>query len=288
MNKNLKNHIEYLLCVKIERTIPVSGGDISKAFLLETATERFFCKVNLDASSFEMFQAEKAGLSAIAQTKTIATPKVFVCEKWETGSILLMEYIESKSPAQKNMELLGHQLAALHKLSSSETFGWESDNFIGSLPQSNKTHSDWTHFYVSERLLPQLKMAQDAKLLSSADIPTETQLLKTCELLFPETKPSLLHGDLWSGNYLIAQNGTPYLIDPAAYYGHHEVDIAMTRLFGGFDISFYQAYAEHYPEIGGEKERNDSYQLYYLLVHLNLFGASYYTACRNTIQKYFG
>jgi len=111
--------------------------------------------------------------------------------------------------------------------------------------------------------------------------------LKTCENLFPDTKPSLLHGDLWSGNYLISENGTPYLIDPAVYYGHHEVDIAMTKLFGGFDSSFYGAYAESLPKVRGEKERNDIYQLYYLLVHLNLFGSSYKSSVTSILKTYF-
>jgi len=287
MDNALKNHIEYLLYIKIEQIQPVSGGDISKAYLLTTESEEFFCKVNLKTSAFAMFQAEKAGLNTIAKTKSIATPKVLVCEKWETGSFLLMEYITAKSPSTKDMALLGHQLAALHKLSTRETFGWEADNFIGSLPQSNKTHADWAYFYALERLLPQLKMAQESGLLSSAEIPSKKRLLKTCESLFPKTKPSLLHGDLWSGNSLIAHNGTPYLIDPAIDCGHHEVDIAMTRLFGGFHTSFYQAYAEHFPEIEGEIERNDIYQLYFLLVHLNLFGKSYQGSCNEILQKYF-
>ena len=287
MDNDLKNHIEYLLCVKIEKVQPVSGGDISKAYLLATESEQFFCKVNLSSSAFAMFLAEKAGLKAIAKTKSIATPKIFVCEKWETGGFLLMEYIAAKRPSPKDMALLGHQLAALHKLSTRETFGWEVDNFIGSLPQLNKTHADWPEFYASERLLPQLKMAQDSGLLSSTLIPSETVLSKTCEHYFPETKPCLLHGDLWSGNYLISKNGAPYLIDPAVYYGHYEVDIAMTRLFGGFGVPFYQAYAEHFKKIGGEIERNDIYQLYFLLVHLNLFGAPYHQKCNELLRKYF-
>src|SRR6056297_391252 len=287
MNKNLKTHIEYLLCIKIVRITAISGGDISSAFLLETDTERFFCKVNLSTTAFDMFQAEKAGLNTIALTKSIAVPKIFVYEHWETGSFLLMEYIEPKKPAPKDMELFGHELAALHKFSIAEKFGWETDNFIGTLPQSNKTHADWAHFFTLERLLPQLKIALESGLLSLAEIPSKTKLLKTCGRFFPKTKPALLHGDLWSGNYLIAQNGIPYLIDPAIYFGHHEVDVAMTRLFGGFDTSFYQAYREHFPKIGGEIERNDIYQLYFLLVHLNLFGHSYRDACRNSIKKYF-
>ncbi|MFD0799673.1 fructosamine kinase family protein [Maribacter chungangensis] len=287
MDKTLKAHVEYLLCIRIERVTAVSGGDISKAFLLETDTERFFCKVNSNTAAFEMFKAEKEGLAAIAATKTIATPKVLLCETWETGGFLLMDYLEAKPPRPNDMELFGHQLAALHQLSNSDTFGFPSDNYIGCLPQSNKEHLDWAGFYVEQRLRPQLRMARNAQLLSSKEIPSETELLKICETLLPKVEPSLLHGDLWSGNYLIAQNGTPYLIDPAVCFGHSEMDLAMTRLFGGFNSSFYDAYNEHYPKIGGKKERCDIYQLYYLLVHLNLFGASYHRRCKEILQRYF-
>ena len=287
MDKDLKAHIEYLLCIKIERIQPISGGDISTAYLLTTESERFFCKVNLDAAAFDMFQTEKAGLDAIAQTKTIVIPKILLCEKLEMGGFLLMEHIETKMASAIEMELLGHQLAELHQLTASETFGWETDNFIGSLPQSNKKYSDWAEFYTQERLLPQLKMARDGHLLASTEIPSETRLSETCQILFPEVKPSLLHGDLWSGNYLISKNGRPYLIDPAVYHGHHEVDIAMTKLFGGFEASFYNAYSEHFLKLGGEKERNEIYQLYYLMVHLNLFGSSYKPSVTQILKRYF-
>lgn len=287
MDKDLKAHIEYLLCANIDSVRPISGGDISKAYLLETETGRFFCKVNENARAFEMFQAEKLGLEAISQTKTIATPQALLCEKLEKGGFLLMEYIEPKSATSKEMELLGHQLAALHQVQDLASFGWETDNFIGSLPQSNEKHSIWAEFYVQERLLPQLKMANDQQLLSSNELPSEEQLFKTCHGLFPKIKPSLLHGDLWNGNFLISEKGTPYLIDPAIYYGHHEVDIAMTKLFGGFDPSFYDAYDEHFPKVGGKAARNEIYQLYYLLVHLNLFGSSYKSSVTKILKTYF-
>lgn len=288
MDKNLKAHIEYLLCIDIEHVRPISGGDISKAFLLETNSERFFCKVNNGHQAFQMFQAEKAGLEAISKTKCIAVPNVFICEELEVGGLLLMEYIEPKrASSHKDMELLGRQLGALHRLSVSDVYGWPTDNFIGNLPQSNKTHTTWSEFYVQERLLPQIRLAQKGRKLSAKEIPSEGQLRKACENLFPKIKPSLLHGDLWGGNYLIAQDGTPYLIDPATYFGHREIDIAMTRLFGGFDATFYNAYAEYFPEIGGEKERTDIYQLYYLLVHLNLFGGSYKASVSNILNHYF-
>ncbi|MGI9551515.1 MAG: fructosamine kinase family protein [Aurantibacter sp.] len=287
MEERLLNHLAHLLGVSILKATPVSGGDISQAFLLEGRTECFFCKVNYDPKAYEMFLAEKSGLEGIALTKIIAVPKVMLCEQWEVGGLLLMEYIEPHSPSSVDMELFGHQLAALHKHSEAEKFGWESDNFIGSLIQSNNRHPRWPNFYVQERLVPQLKLARNRSLLSIPEIPSEERLLKTCESLFPETAPSLLHGDLWSGNYLFSKKGAPYLIDPATYYGHHEVDIAMTRLFGGFGPSFYNAYQEQYPQVPGEKERNDLYQLYYLLVHLNLFGSSYKARVNRILKMYF-
>ncbi|WP_276168649.1 fructosamine kinase family protein [Zobellia alginiliquefaciens] len=287
MDSNLKKHIEYLLCIKIETTQSVSGGDISEAYFLYSETERFFCKVNYQNNAHALFLAEKAGLVAIANTKTIAVPKVLLCEALDTGAFLVMEYIEPKRPLEADFEQLGHQLAGLHLHSTSDVFGFSVPNFIGSLPQSNSAHSNWPEFYVQERLIPQLKLAKESGKLDDSEIPVEDKLLKTCQNLFPNSNPSLLHGDLWSGNYLISSNGTPYLIDPAVYYGHHEVDLAMTRLFGGFGNSFYDAYRDHFPPIGNEKERMDIYQLYYLLAHLNMFGSSYKASVIEILQRYF-
>jgi len=234
-----------------------------------------------------MFLAEKMGLETIARTKAIAVPKVLLCEPLEKGGLLLMEYIEPKTASPKDMTRFGHELAALHQHSEAGNFGWKTDNFIGSLSQSNKKHTDWSEFYVAERLLPQLKLSRDGNKLQNHEIPSESSLLRTCQNLFPRTTPSLLHGDLWSGNYLISQKGIPYLIDPATYFGHHEVDMAMTRLFGGFGSMFYDAYGEQFPKESGEIGRNDIYQLYYLLVHLNLFGESYYGSVKRILDRYF-
>ncbi|OWW26769.1 hypothetical protein B4Q04_03555 [Zobellia sp. OII3] len=287
MDKHLKEHIAYLLCVNIDRIQSVSGGDISEAYLLETETERFFCKINHGKNGYELFKAEKLGLEAIAQSKTIGVPKILLCESLEKGGFLVMDYIEPKRPTETDFELLGHQLAALHHHTTQNEFGFSTDNFIGNLIQSNSNHMQWGEFYVQERLMPQLQLAKETGKLNDGEIPTEDKLLQSCQNLFPNAKPSLLHGDLWSGNYLISQNGTPYLIDPAVYYGHHEVDLAMTRLFGGFGPSFYSAYQEHFRPVGHENERNDLYQLYYLLVHLNLFESSYKASVTQILQRYF-
>lgn len=283
----LKEHIADLLGSPITKITPLSGGDISQAYCIYSQSDRFFCKVNQKASAHRMFIEEKAGLEAIAQTKAIKAPKVLFCGQYESVAYLIIEFVESKSPSQSEMESLGHQLAALHKASVGNSFGWKTDNFIGNLNQSNKKQSDWCTFYSFKRLIPQLKLAQNHGYLKSEEVPSEESLLKTCQNLFPETSPSLLHGDLWSGNYLIAKNGEPYLIDPASYFGHYEVDLAMTRLFGGFHRAFYDAHAEHFPKVPGQNERNDIYQLYYLLVHLNLFGGSYYASVKQLLKRYF-
>jgi len=287
LSSNFKSHISQVLDCPVKKVEPVSGGDISKTYCVYASTQRFFLKVNTSAFALEMFLAEKKGLENINLSKTIKAPEVLGYGQYESSSYILMEFIESKNPTSKEFETLGHQLAELHTFSVGDSFGWKQDNYIGSLPQSNKNNEDWVLFYVQERLLPQLKMAKEKRLLISSEIPSESNLLKDCELFFPKVKPALLHGDLWSGNYLISAHGIPYLIDPALYFGHHDVDLAMTQLFGGFSSSFYAAYAEQIPAETLHKERRDIYQLYYLLVHLNLFGRTYYASVKQLLKTYF-
>ncbi|WP_054558726.1 fructosamine kinase family protein [Croceitalea dokdonensis] len=288
MTQSLKTHLEYLLCIKINAVRTVAGGDTSRAYLIATDSERFFCKVNSSMQALPMFRAEQKGLAVLADSKSIAIPKVLFCSTFEAEAFLIMEYIEAQQPNPLDFERLGQHLAVLHHLEQNSPFGFKTSNFIGSLPQSNTLHEDWTSFYVLERLLPQLQMAVDAQKLHPTEVPSENTLIKVCTTLFPTVKPSLLHGDLWSGNFLISAKGEPYLIDPAVYYGHHEVDLAMTALFGGFGNRFYEAYHEVVPKEDGAKERCDLYQLYYLLVHLNLFGTSYKGSVTHILTRYFG
>jgi len=287
LSSSFKDYIAQVLASPISKIERVSGGDISKAYCVHTPMQRFFLKVNESDFALEMFRAEKKGLENINLTKTIKAPKVVDCGQYESNSYLLMEFIESKNPTTKELEGLGYQLADLHTFSVGDSFGWIQDNYIGSLTQSNKNHQDWALFYVTERLLPQLNMANEKGLMIPDDVPTESALLMGCRQLFPKVKPALLHGDLWSGNYLISTQGVPYLIDPAVYFGHHEVDLAMTQLFGGFSSDFYTAYAEQIPPESLQYERKDIYQLYYLLVHLNLFGRSYYQSVIQLLKTYF-
>ncbi|TWO31964.1 fructosamine kinase family protein [Seonamhaeicola sediminis] len=285
LNNAFIKQLEDLLSQKIESSQSVSGGDISEAFVIKTNTQKFFLKKNR-LENQNMFKTEYRGLQAIAKTNTITTPKVYGIGTFENSSFLLLEWIESKHPSNKDFKTLGTQLAQLHQITAAQ-FGFENNNFIGSLNQSNNKHSNWTNFYVEERLLPQLNLAKSKGLLNSKEIPSTLAIKETLQPIFENIKPSLLHGDLWSGNYLISSKGIPYLIDPAVYYGHNEVDIAMTKLFGGFSNDFYEAYFDMTPPDHHTNQRVEIYQLYYLLVHLNLFGQSYYGSVKSILQKYF-
>ena len=279
-------YLSKLLKSKIKQTKPISGGDISQAYKVTTQNGTFFLKTNKATNALDMFKAEALGLDHIGQTKTIKSPKVLYYNIFQNTSFLIMDFIESKSPSHDDFKNLGLKLAQLHQ-SSKSFFGLEHDNFIGSLPQSNNPHRSWIDFYTNQRLLPQLELAKQSGLLNNNDCPSTTIIINNLELMFKNIKPALLHGDLWSGNYLISKEGIPYLIDPAVYYGHHEVDIAMSKLFGGFGSGFYNAYHSLFPKDSNTEVRIEIYQLYYLLVHLNLFGRSYYQSVKTILKKYF-
>lgn len=286
MSLSLPSQLADVLNLTITKMVPLSGGDISQAYLIYTSRDRFFCKVHSGPDSDNMFKAEKEGLRAIAATNAIRVPEVFGLAGLETGACLLLEYIVPGRTTTGAMETLGRQLATMHAISQ-PGFGWHSHNFIGSLSQANKRSGQWTSFYLSERLLPQLTLAQKQNLLADHDIPPEDEMMEKLQQYIPDAGPSLLHGDLWCGNFLISDTGIPYLIDPAVYIGHHEVDLAMSRLFGGFDPAFYRAYHEIIPVSEGYDHRRGLYQLYYLLVHLNLFGKAYYQRVKNLLSTYF-
>lgn len=286
MDPQLRTALEAILQEEVLEHRTLSGGDISHAYLIRTNHQRLFLKVNSGLNGIALFEAEQHGLQAISEKGVIATPRIVHCGSHGQYAVLILEYIETKQPNPRDVERLGRQVARLHQVTG-QRFGLELDNFIGKLPQANDWSDDWVTFYISRRLRPQLILARNANLLSTSELPDESSMSKLINELCAEVRPSLLHGDLWSGNYLIAHDGTPFLIDPAVYYGHHEVDLAMSRLFGGFGNAFYQAYYEVIPEAPGAKERNEIYQLYYLLVHLNLFGAAYLPAVLGIMRRYF-
>ena len=286
MDKSLRSFIESALGSKLTSAVPVSGGDIASAYKLEFGGERWFCKYQKGGRGFDMLRREKEGLEAIGETGLIRTPEILFLGNTEDGGLLIMEFVDSRSPSDDEMELFGRQLVQLHNITA-DRFGWKTGNYIGSLPQSNSFLSSWSTFYSRERLLPQLMMARDKGLLSPAEIPQNERIESQVKKYFRPSAPSMVHGDLWSGNYLITLDGEPCLIDPSVSYSHPGMDLAMSRLFGGFTPSFYEAYGSSSPLPMPDQAETDLCQLYYLLVHLNLFGASYASSVRNILKRYF-
>ena len=273
----------------------VSGGDCNHAFLLVLSNgTNIFMKAN-DIGNLSFFQCEAYGLSAIKKAGQIAVPNVLALGIDETlqFAFLLMDYIEQGEKKADFFEVFGRELASLHRYNPSEyvpegfSFGFLQDNIIGFRPQINTPHKDWISFYREYRLAPQIKDAADAGYLSHEDMQkAETVMQKLDTLLIEPEQPSLVHGDLWGGNYMADADGKPVLIDPAAYVGHREVDLAMSSMFGGFPYAFYHAYEETYPLQDGYEDRRPLYDLYQMLNHLNQFGRSYLSAVRRILDHY--
>ncbi len=284
---SLQLRLEALIGEKIAKVAPVSGGDISEAFCLTGLSRRkWFLKTNTALAAALMFRREAQGLALLGAAGVIQTPRVYGHgEDAEGNAFLLLSFVEEGPRSALFWERFGHQLAALH-CQTSAFFGFAHDNFIGRLPQSNRRHPSWPEFYAEERLLPQMRLARQQGFL---DRTAERQLNRLCQqlgALCPAEPPALTHGDLWSGNFLCNTCGEPVLIDPAAAYTHREMDLAMSRLFGGFDARFYAAYEEAWPLAPGFAERIGIYQLYYLLVHVNLFGSSYEGDVRRILKPW--
>ncbi|MBV6442888.1 MAG: hypothetical protein DYG98_19525 [Haliscomenobacteraceae bacterium CHB4] len=282
----LTSHIESSFHTKIESVQTVAGGDIHRAARLDAADGRqFFLKYNTVAQAAEMFHTEALGLALLGASRIIAVPKIYghgVIGEW---SFLLLEYIRPGHRNRVFWEDFGTSLATLHGTSSAQ-FGFAHDNFIGSLPQSNKRRDTWQSFYSEERLLPQMRLARTQNRLNAADEQNLEKLCFKLSSICPDEPPSLTHGDLWSGNFLCNSDSKPVLIDPAASFAHREMDLAMSRLFGGFDPHFYQSYESARPLAPGFEERLEVYQLYYLLVHVNLFGGGYVDSVRRILKRH--
>jgi fructosamine-3-kinase len=260
--------------VFIESFTVSGGGCINDCFVLKTSAGSYFLKRN-DAKRYpKMFETEAAGLQLLTGAVDGIAPKVIARAEHGHDQYLILEYINA-GPSQKEFwPDVARKLAALHR-TSNDFFGLDHDNYIGSLPQSNKNHDDWNSFFILERLEPQVKMAVDARKLPSSIHRSLEKLFSKLPDIFPAEKPSLLHGDLWSGNYMTGANGLVKLIDPAVYFGFRAMDLAMSKLFGGFDSSLYRLYHEFFPLENGFEKRVDICNLYPLLVHVNLFGGHY-------------
>lgn len=267
----------------------LSGGciNLARCFQMENGN-RYFVKSNRDIPG--IFQAESDGLRAIAATESFRVPEVIGLGETESGTqFLVLEFIcPSSSPPENFGRQFGRQLAQLHRANHQETrFGFPDDNFIGSTAQKNAWHQDWVEFFAVQRLGFQLKLA-NKKGLATPELNRmcDKLILRLDRFISSSTdSTALIHGDLWSGNYLVSSDGAPVLIDPATYFGNRESEFGMTKLFGGFNPEFYHAYNDAYPLTEGWEQRVEIYQLYHLLNHLNIFGTSYISACLQILRK---
>ena len=269
---------------QIIKSKSVGGGCIHHATQLLTERGSWFLKYN-QLAELANFQAEARGLEVLGQSGTLRVPKVIAVNQTETHAFILMEYLIPEGRPKGFWTDFGCSLAKMHQ-HTAEKYGLDHDNFIGRLPQSNQQHTSWIDFFIQQRLEPQLQLAEEKQLALSDLRPAFEALYPRLVNLIPEEPASLLHGDLWSGNFLCGPNGQPCLFDPAVYYGHREAEIAFTQLFGGFNSEFYTAYQQTWPLQKGWENRVPLFNLYPLMVHLNLFGRGYLPDIQAILTKF--
>jgi fructosamine-3-kinase len=284
----LKRAVSAKLGREVVSARPVAGGDINRAYeIVLVGGGRRFVKANARAGR-GMFAAEARGLAWLAEAHALRIPEVVaVAEPDDPQQFLVLELIESGAPAHDFDEALGRGLAELHRFGAPR-FGLDHDNFIGSLPQANAAPpgATWPEFYRTQRLQAQLRRATDEGNASPRmRAGFERLTARLDELVGPAEPPARLHGDLWGGNQLADERGAPCLIDPAVYGGHREIDLAMMRLFGGFNARVFDAYDEAWPLADGHRERVPLYQLYPLMVHVNLFGGGYIASVQAALDR---
>jgi len=285
--ETIKNLLSREHSVQVNKVTSLSGGDINRAAKLSTNRGDLFLKWNHNAPA-DMFEKEEEGLDLLRQAGgNIKVPDTIAHQnpEGEMPGFLLMEFIHSGTGSSDDAFRFGAEMAGIHNQSNSH-FGLDHNNYIGRLPQSNKQHKSWNTFFVEERIKPQVKTAIDAGKLPESILKNCERFYFELESIFPGNKPSLLHGDLWGGNYFFDTNGIGVLIDPAVYYGHPEMDLAFTKMFGGFPSEFYRGYESVNTLEPGFNGRIQIYNLYPLLVHVNLFGGGYASRARRFLENY--
>ncbi|WP_419546424.1 fructosamine kinase family protein [Microcystis sp.] len=267
---------------EIEKSRPVSGGCINQGYAVSGNGLIYFVKIN-QANQEAMFAAEALGLKQIHATKTIRVPEPICWGIAEKSSYLVLEWLEFGGGDSQSWEKMGQNLARLHQVSLSDRFGWHCNNTIGSTPQINTISNNWADFFAHQRIGYQLRLAKER----GGNFPDEDQVIPAISEILSQHQPhpSLVHGDLWSGNAAITVDGEPVILDPATYWGDREVDLAMTELFGGFPAAFYRGYNDVLPLDAGYQKRKTLYNLYHILNHFNLFGGGYASQANRMLQE---
>ncbi len=269
--------------VKLRAYEKIYGGDINETYRLAMTDRDYFIKINTK-DKLHMFEIEAKSLQILTASKSFRIPEVYEVGEFEEKSYILVEFIDSLTDTT-NPNNFAITLAKLHQ-NTFENYGLYFDNYIGSLPQYNKEKDDWINFYIENRLQYQINLAQQQGIIPTETIHKFDKLYQKLTNILVVEKPSLIHGDLWNGNYFYDTQGRAVIFDPAIYYGNREVDLAMMSLFGGFEIEIYEKYNEIFPMENNWKERLKIYQLYPLLVHLNLFGSSYLTGINTILDEF--
>lgn len=264
---------------------PVSGGDINDSYRLQCAGTSYFLKVN-SLDKLRMFELEKEGLITLEQAKVFKIPEVYGVGSGNQHSFLLMEWLSEQKPNELQWQLFGKNLSELHS-HTQDSFGFTSDNYIGSIYQRNDLRSTWNAFFLECRIEPLVRKAFDSGFIQKKHLRGFEGFSAEVASLFPASKPSLLHGDLWSGNFMYSGEKSMAVFDPSVYYGHPEMELAFTQLFGGFPAVFYEAYEAQSPLEKGFYKRIDLYNLYPNLVHLLLFGHVYLGAVTSVLMKFY-
>ena len=284
----LKSYLLDTFDAEITDFSPIGGGCINDANRVRLSNGYdLFIKQNR-RSLHDMFVQEARGLELLAGATTeIRIPEVLGIGEDTTSdtSWLILSFVEEGRSSGDFDHHFGRALARLHQHRASQ-YGLDHDNYIGRLPQKNDWRDDWITFFAECRIEPQFAMARQNGHFSDATGQSLDRLLQKLPEIFPDEPPSLLHGDLWGGNYLCDRQNRPVLIDPAVFYGHREAELSFTRMFGGFGAGFYQGYEEIWPLEPGFSNRKDLFNLYPLLVHVNLFGGGYVSQAESIIRQF--
>ncbi len=269
---------------KVVEVESVSGGDTSKAMRIKTERHDLFVKSNNSTNAHGLFATEIEGLNLLKNRGKVKVPEVLGMFTYDKTTFLFLRYEASVNPSIEHYIHLAEELIKLHSVEEKGA-GLNNNNFIGQLHQSNKRTTSWAEFFVNERIKPQFVLAQSHGFFNDY-VLRDVALRDYIAFLSDDELPVLLHGDLWSGNFLALANGKTLMIDPCPYFGHRLMDIAMTKLFGGFHPVFYEIYNAVFPAKSSDHELMELFQLYYLMVHLNMFGASYRTAVFNILSPF--